>query len=161
LTGSENISEFFFNFDDSLNVGALTITQIASSGAFSPAAISRGINAFQADGDGLYDVTLGFATGGNAGTVFGAGDSVTYLLSYGSSISASSFGLLSDPRGGHGPFYAAAHVQNTGGGGYSGWISPTGISEYTMVPEPATLVAGALLLVPFGASTIRLLRRKS
>jgi hypothetical protein len=27
------------------------------------------------------------------------------------------------------------------------------------VPEPATLIAGALMLLPFGASTIRVLRR--
>lgn len=29
----------------------------------------------------------------------------------------------------------------------------------TVVPEPATMIAGALLLVPFGASTIRILRK--
>ena len=28
------------------------------------------------------------------------------------------------------------------------------------VPEPTTMVAGALLLLPFGASTLRMLRRK-
>jgi hypothetical protein len=27
------------------------------------------------------------------------------------------------------------------------------------VPEPTTMIAGALLLLPFGASTIRILRR--
>jgi hypothetical protein len=31
----------------------------------------------------------------------------------------------------------------------------------TPVPEPTTLIAGALLLLPFGASTIRILRRKN
>ena len=30
----------------------------------------------------------------------------------------------------------------------------------TAVPEPTTLAAGALLLLPFGASTLRILRRK-
>jgi hypothetical protein len=30
----------------------------------------------------------------------------------------------------------------------------------TPVPEPTTMVAGALLLLPFGASTLRMLRRK-
>ena len=30
----------------------------------------------------------------------------------------------------------------------------------TPVPEPATIIAGALLLLPFGASTLRILRRK-
>jgi hypothetical protein len=29
----------------------------------------------------------------------------------------------------------------------------------TVVPEPTTMIAGALLLLPFGASTLRLLRK--
>jgi hypothetical protein len=32
--------------------------------------------------------------------------------------------------------------------------------DYTAVPEPTTMMAGALLLLPFGASTIRILRKK-
>lgn len=32
---------------------------------------------------------------------------------------------------------------------------------FTPVPEPTTMIAGALMLLPFGASTIRILRRKS
>ena len=31
----------------------------------------------------------------------------------------------------------------------------------TAVPEPTTCIAGALLLLPFGASTLRSLRRKA
>ena len=31
----------------------------------------------------------------------------------------------------------------------------------TAVPEPTTMVAGALLLLPFGASTMRMLRRRT
>jgi hypothetical protein len=33
--------------------------------------------------------------------------------------------------------------------------------DMLVVPEPTTLLAGALLLLPFGASTLRILRRKS
>jgi hypothetical protein len=33
------------------------------------------------------------------------------------------------------------------------------VSILAPVPEPTTMVAGALLLLPFGASTIRILRR--
>jgi hypothetical protein len=41
------------------------------------------------------------------------------------------------------------------------WIQgDTGSDSVTVVPEPTTIVAGALLLLPFGASTLRLLRRK-
>jgi hypothetical protein len=31
---------------------------------------------------------------------------------------------------------------------------------FVVVPEPTTLVAGALLLLPFGASTLRIVRKK-
>jgi len=39
--------------------------------------------------------------------------------------------------------------------------NPTGGRvEFTAVPEPTTLIAGALLLLPFGATTLRILRRR-
>jgi hypothetical protein len=41
----------------------------------------------------------------------------------------------------------------TGKYGLSGWTA------FNAVPEPTTLIAGALLLLPFGASTLRSLRR--
>jgi hypothetical protein len=40
------------------------------------------------------------------------------------------------------------------------FISPDQ-SNLTPVPEPTTLISGALLLLPFGASTLRILRKKS
>jgi len=38
-------------------------------------------------------------------------------------------------------------------------VSPDGQSYVVAVPEPTTIIAGALLLLPFGASTLRILRR--
>jgi hypothetical protein len=38
----------------------------------------------------------------------------------------------------------------------AGWIDNVGV---TAVPEASTIIAGALLLLPFGASTLRILRR--
>ena len=35
------------------------------------------------------------------------------------------------------------------------------VSCVTPVPEPTTMIAGALLLLPFGASTLRMLRKKT
>ena len=32
-------------------------------------------------------------------------------------------------------------------------------TEFTPVPEPTTIVAGAMLLLPFGMSTLRMLRK--
>ena len=42
-----------------------------------------------------------------------------------------------------------------------GWGNPNvdGTLTLTAVPEPTTIVAGALLLLPFGASTLRMLRK--
>ena len=58
-------------------------------------------------------------------------------------LTASAFDLLSTPAGGHGPFFTAAHVQNTTGGG-SGWIAPGGAS----VPDGAStaILLGIALL---------------
>jgi hypothetical protein len=35
------------------------------------------------------------------------------------------------------------------------------VQVLTPVPEPTTMIAGALLLLPFGASTLRILRRRT
>jgi hypothetical protein len=53
-------------------------------------------------------------------------------------------------------------------GNYSLWGAPPqwspqvdgGTATLTAVPEASTMIAGALLLLPFGASTLRILRRK-
>jgi len=39
-------------------------------------------------------------------------------------------------------------------------VSPDGQSYVVAVPEPTTMLAGALLLLPFGASTLRVLRKR-
>jgi hypothetical protein len=39
-------------------------------------------------------------------------------------------------------------------------VSPTH-QNYVIVPEPATMITGALLLVPFGFSTLRMMRRRA
>jgi hypothetical protein len=38
-------------------------------------------------------------------------------------------------------------------------VSPDGQSYVVAVPEPTTMLAGALLLLPFGASMLRILRK--
>jgi hypothetical protein len=40
---------------------------------------------------------------------------------------------------------------------YAGGFGPN--AQLTAVPEPTTMIAGALLLLPFGASTLRMLRK--
>ena len=53
-------------------------------------------------------------------------------------------------------------------GSYYGYGSNAGFEEWaaitaphlTVVPEPTTMIAGALLLLPFGASTLRRMRNR-
>jgi hypothetical protein len=156
LTATENVSEFYFNFRDSLNLANLTLTLASSSGSFTlPTAgdITKSQNQLKADGDGRYDVRIDFAVGGNLSQTFGVGDQIVYTLSYSSAITATDFFFQSNPDGGNGPFYAAAHVQNTGGNGNgSGWLAP--------VPEPSTVtIAAAALLIPFANRSLRRLRQ--
>ena len=70
---------------------------------------------------------FGFTTGGNASKVFNVGDTLSFVMTSSvSGLDASDFDVLSLDAGGHGPFFTAAHVQNTTGVGTggSGWIAP-------------------------------------
>jgi hypothetical protein len=72
-------------------------------------------------------------------------------------LNVGSFNFNSSPSGGNGPFRMAAHVQNTGGGVASGWVS--GPDPQVVVPEPsslAILVLGAIWAVAWG-----IVRRRS
>jgi hypothetical protein len=53
---------------------------------------------------------------------------------------------------------AYAYIGDTGGVS-SGSVDINSITV-SAVPEPTTMVAGALLLLPFGASALRILRKK-
>ncbi len=154
LTNPEQMESFYFNFNDTLAVQNLSF-QLVSAGSFALPTIDLSQNAFKADGDGQYDIRLNFATSGGSGQTFGQGDTLVYRLSYTSAIDASQFGYLSSPSGGHGPFYAAAHIQNTGWG-QSGWIGATELVPLAPVPEAPTLLAAASLV---GVFLVRLFRR--
>jgi hypothetical protein len=154
LTGSENVSEFDFNLDPalSMDLGNLVFSSLVKTGSFDTPTITQGENAFKADGDGDYDISLSFTTGGNVNKTFTNGDTLEYTVT-GNGISAASFDFLSNPDGGHGPFITAAHIQNTtgAGNGGSGWIADsTGGRIVPHVPEPSSLLLGALGLLGIG-----------
>lgn len=107
LTGSEFNRTTFLNVADAY-VGSLQFTQQAKLGTFDDPVISQGLDAFRANSGEYFDVRLEFATANGDGTKrFGAGESVTYLItSTISGLDAQDFNLTS--VGGHrGPFHAA------------------------------------------------------
>ena len=125
VVSTENISGWYFNVADAF-AGNLIFSSVMKTGTFDTPTFSQGLDMFKADGDGFYDNLLGFTTGGNASKVFNVGDTLSFVMTSSvSGLDASDFDVLSLDAGGHGPFFTAAHVQNTTGVGTggSGWIS--------------------------------------
>jgi len=164
LAGSEFVGTnpqaqggWLFNVASAFANGNLNVSEVTRSGSFlwdTTAAHFQqtpGNNEYRADGDGLYDFRFIFSNSGGATDRFGGSDRLVVLLSSSvPGLDETDFQLLSEDTGGKGPFYVAAHVQSIGPNGESGWIT---------VPEPSTVIAGALLLLPFAASTVRFMRK--
>ena len=144
LTMSANIgqailTQLYINFDDTLDVTKLELEyDFASTGDEASNPINIGMNAFQADGDGLYDILFDFPPppemGGND-EFLTAGEVVIYNIISEDAITANSFNFLSAPGGGeNGPFLAAAHFQRTGiGQEDSAWVGAG------VIPVPAAV----------------------
>lgn len=134
LVDAEFVRGWYFNLDPIMDPTALNISASTQTGSFDDPTVSTGVDAFQADGDGLYDVLLGFSTSGQGGGSrrFGAGEEAVFNINGIPGLTASSFSFDSAPAGGAGPFPTAAKVQGIGpGASGSGWVT---------VPEPVTLV---------------------
>ena len=148
LTGNESVKGVYLNFDPILDPTQLSFTAVDIADAV-PNAINTGVNAFQADGDGLFDIEFDLPPPpGNDAVQLMAGESIVYDLTYVSPISAASFDYSSVMGGGNGSYQAAAHIQRIGVASDSGWIGP--------VPEPST---GLLLSVGLLAAVRRRTRR--
>lgn len=137
LSGAESLRGAYFNLDAALVPAGLTFAYISGSAGTQAGSITAGSDCCKADGDGRYDLLFAFASGSG----FDAGETAAYRIVYAGAgtLRAASFAFLSSPSGGHGPFYAAAHVQNIGS--ESGWVAAQGYSfqEVSPVPLPAPL----------------------
>ena len=139
LAGSEKLDQIFFNVNpaDGSSIANLDFSKLSSSGSFALPTITKGEDAEKSGGDGYYDVELAFATGKG---VFQQGDSISYLISGISGLTASDFVYASTHGGGAGTYYVAAHILSTDGG-ESAWVDPAGgaipLSSTGAIPEPA------------------------
>jgi PEP-CTERM motif len=90
-----------------------------------------GSNAFQADGDGIYDILIDFST--SSANRLTPGETIVFdITSTTVGFTSDSFLVFSVPGGGNGPFRIAAHIQ----------ALPNGQSDFITenVPEPASLL---------------------
>jgi len=147
------VSETDFNIDPTLNPANLSFS-FASGNSHANVAPSLATDSFKADGDGYYDISFGFPT--SSGNTFGGGSQAVFDIVATNTATAAalvpeSFAFLSKPAGGHGPFYAATHVQNTTGAcgtmgcTGSGWIAPTGYTTVVPLPAAAWLFGSGLV----------------
>jgi len=156
LVGSEFANTWMFNLDPTLTAGSLNFAVVAGNGSV-PNAINLGTDAFQADGDGLYDIEFDFPPPpGTFDAKFTAGETVSYDITYGGvgTFNENSFDFLSTPAGGHGPFKSAVHVQGIGeDGSGSGWVN-----DCIPTPEPSSMLLLGLGLTAASGMFVR--RRK-
>lgn len=135
LVDNEFAFEWLFNLDPDLEseLTSLVFTEVEGSriGEFLGPWIYTSADAFQADGDGLFDIQFAFSTHFAASRRFGAGEAVEYTITGIPTLTAASFDFPSAMGGEEGVYPTAAHVGGIGpDDDLSGWIS---------VPDPATL----------------------
>jgi len=114
-------------------------------------------------GQGLYSVVTATSSDYNSGNP-NLGSSVVTFNNLGGALSLGSYDIWNYYYGGG--LGATLNGMYTTGPGNPNWPWPLPVfgagtfSAVSAVPEPTTLIAGALLLLPFGASTLRILRRR-
>ncbi len=143
---SEFVSEVWLNYS-----GTSTLTFSALSG---PAELAKNSPTFKRDlinGTGPtqpFDISIEFKSSNSDGLArLQSGETVSLLIS-GTDLTVAQF--ANSLSGGSPSVPAAAHVQGIAG--------PIGSGKLTVVPEPSTYIAGALLLLPVLAQIRRVKR---
>jgi hypothetical protein len=167
-TASEFVSGWYFNLDPALAPTSLFFSHVSTLGTVSLPSISKGVDVFGADGDGLYDVLFSFSTSSGR---FEGGEELVYNIQYGDpnlgTLDELDFAFESKPRGGNGVYFSAAHVQGIPpGGSNSGWIGaqdyfvpppPPPGGDPPIVPEPTSVAVWSLIV---GLATFLTARQK-
>ncbi|MFG0283105.1 MAG: hypothetical protein ACF8R7_01665 [Phycisphaerales bacterium JB039] len=153
-----NQGGIFLNFNPAKDISKLAISSATVvSGQFTASTHAISTDAYQADGDGLYDIRIDF--GNPAGQRFDGSDVAKFTFTFGTaleSIAAADFKFDSSPGPGtsSGPFLAAGHIQGIGpSADDSGFHSPT------LVPLPQPVWYGLAGLGLAGAVSIIKRRR--
>ena len=107
-------------------------------------------------GPGLYSVVTATSTDYNSQAQYGGASLVTFN-DLGLGLTQGTYDIWAP---GTTLGNSLSGMQTTGlGTGYPWPLPVFGAGTLTAVPEPTTMIAGALLLLPFGASTLRILRK--
>jgi len=156
---TEAVKDWAFNLNPAILTSDLSAVEVARSGSFQPNPILA-LSSANGYGGFSFDFDFDFATkGGTAETRFTMGDSVTMMLSRAGGLLVSDFDFFASHNGRD--FYSGAHLISLADGA-SAFVGASSITSETtvVVPEASTIIAGALLLLPFGVSTIKILRKK-
>jgi hypothetical protein len=136
LSGTEYLQKLYLNLNPKLDPTKLRFNEVGATAGLTLPTIQTGINSFQADGDGKYDVVLSFSTA-NKGR-FAANDYLTYRITGISGLTTSDFeGFLSTRSGCSGPFLGGVQIVSIGACGASGWADACKVTPVIPVPEPS------------------------
>jgi hypothetical protein len=146
LSGSEFVSEWYFNFNPDKNLESLNIA--AAAGNTVTENISIGVDSYKADGAGFFDILFSYPNGPPAAR-FNKDITLEYTLTMEGLIAADFYAWSTESS--KGQFLTAAHIQGIGED--SGWIAGdngNGGGQLDPIPEPSTVILLGAGLVGLG-----------